>query len=109
MQKFIPERVRPDYKHDIERIRAAHGDGVIIDWIERYYWSPDVDRDDVMAALDIDYIGTFYELIRAYDVLQPEPDRAEERRQAEMMRLLLDGETVPEELRIPASWRVVKN
>jgi hypothetical protein len=109
MSKFIPERVREDYKRDIQAIREAHSDERIVDWIERYYWSPDIDRDDVMVALDINYVGTFYEIIRAYDVPQPEPDPVEERRQEEMMRLLLEGDTVPENLRIPASWRVVKN
>lgn len=104
MSKFIPERVRADYKADIQRIRDRHGDDTIIDWIERYYASPDVDRDDVMIALDIDYVGTFYELIRAYDIDKPETDAAEEARQTEMMQLLLDGKEVPKELRQPASW-----
>lgn len=56
-----------------------------------------------MTALVIDYVGTFHELIRAYDIELPEPDPIEEARQAEMMRLLLDGKEVPETLRIPAS------
>jgi hypothetical protein len=105
MSAFRAERVREEYKVDIEAIRERHGDDVIIDWIERYYASPDVDRDTVMVALDIDYIGTFCELLIAYDVEKPEPDPAEEARQAEMMRLLLDGREVPQELRQPASWR----
>ena len=104
MSLFRTERVRDDYKADIQKIRDRHGDEIIIDWIERYYASPDVDRDDVVEALDIDYVGTFYELIRAYDVAKPEPDPVEEARQLEMMRLLLDGKHVPENLRKPASW-----
>lgn len=104
MSSFRPERVRADYKADIQAIRDRHGDDVIEDWIERYYASPDVDGDDVMVALEIDYVGTFYELVRAYDVDKPEPDPVEEARQAEMMRLLLDGQKVPQELRQPASW-----
>lgn len=106
---FQADRVRADYQPDIERLREMHGDDLIVDWIERYYASPDVDRDDVMEALQIDYIGTFYELIRAYDVDKPEPDQVEEERQAEVMRLLLDGEPVPVELRQPASWRLRRN
>ncbi|TAW15094.1 hypothetical protein ELI25_04135 [Rhizobium ruizarguesonis] len=89
---------------DIQRIRDRHGDETIADWLERYYASQHIDRDDVMIALDIDYIGTFYELIRAYDVEKPEPDQVEEARQLDMMRLLLKGEEVPENLRKPASW-----
>lgn len=105
MSAYRPDRVREDYKSDIHAIRDWHGDEAVVDWIERYYSSPDVDRDAVMLALDIDYVGTFYELIRAYDVDKPEPDHAEEARQAEMMRLLLDGTEVPEDLRKPASWK----
>lgn len=105
MSAFHPNRVRDDYKADIQAIRDRHGDEANFDWIERYHASPDVDRDDVMDALDIDYVGSFYELIRAYDVEKPEPNPAEEARQLEMMRLLLDGEKVPENLRVPASWR----
>ncbi|WP_276118017.1 hypothetical protein [Pararhizobium qamdonense] len=105
MSKFIPERVRDDYAADIQAVRERHGDETVEDWIERYYASPDVDRDDVMTALQIDYVGTFYELLRAYDVAKPEPDKVEEARQLEMMRLLLDGREVPENLRKPASWR----
>lgn len=104
MPLFRADRVRDDYKADIQVIRDRHGDDVIMDWIERYYASPDVDRDDVMIALDINYVGTFYELIRAYDVDKPEPDPSEAARQLEMMRLLLDGKEVPENLRKPASW-----
>lgn len=104
MSAFKSERVREDYKSDIQSIRDRHGDEIIVDWIERYYASPDVDRDDVMEALDIGYIGTFYELIRAYDVEKPEPDPIEEARQEEMIRLLLSGQEVPKNLRIPASW-----
>ncbi|WP_322886496.1 hypothetical protein U8C31_18180 [Sinorhizobium medicae] len=105
MSAFCPERVRPDYKPHIDAIRRRYGDDVIIDWIERYYAVGDVDRDDVMIALDIDYIGTFYEMIMAYDIERPAPDPAEEARQEEIMRLLLDGKEVPKELRQPASWR----
>lgn len=109
MSAFKPEWVREDYKKDIGAIRDRHGDETIIDWIERYYAPPDVDRDDVMTALEIDYVGIFYEMIRAYDVEEPEPDPVEETRQTEMMRLLLDGEKVPVDLRQPASWKVTRN
>lgn len=109
MPGFQEYRVRDDYKADIQVIRDRHGDDVIVDWIERYYASPDVDRDDVMIALGIDYVGTFYEMTRAYDVDRPEPDEAEEERQAEMMRLVLDGQEVPKELRQPASWKPTIN
>lgn len=102
---FVSDRVREDYKTDIAAIRDRFGDEVIIDWLERYYASPDVDREDVMTALNIGYVGTFYELLIAYDVNRPEPDPAEEARQAEMMRLLLSGKEVPSELRQPASWK----
>lgn len=105
MPAYREDRVREDYKKDIEAIRDRFSDDIIIDWIERYYESQDVDRDDVMEALAIDYVGTFYELLRAYDVEKPEPDPVEEARQAEMMRLLLDGKEVPKNLRIPASWK----
>lgn len=105
MSAFKSEWVRDDYKADIQVIRDQFGDEAIIDWIERYYARPDVDRDDVMEALDIDYVGTFYELIRAYDIELPEPDPVEEARQEEMMRLLLNGKIVPEDLRNPASWK----
>lgn len=101
---FNSDGVRSDYAADIQRIRDLHGDEAIVDWIARYYASPDVDRDNVMIALDIDYVGTFYEIIRAYDVDKPEPDPAEEARQLEMMRRLLEGKDVPENLRKPASW-----
>lgn len=102
---FHPERVRSDYKADIDVIRERHGDDLIGYWLERYYASPEVDRDDAMTALSIDYVGTFYEMLRAYDIEKPEHDAVEEARQAEMMRLLLSGEEVPKELRQPASWR----
>lgn len=105
MTEFQRDRVRDDYKADIQDIRDRHGDEVLVDWIERYYASQDVDRDDVMIALGIDYVGTFYELIRAYDVDKPEPDPAEDARQAEVIGLVLDGREVPQELRRPASWR----
>jgi hypothetical protein len=104
MSAFHEDRVRHDYRDDIQAIRDRHGDEVIIDWIERYYASPDVDRDDVMIALGIDYVGTFYELVRACDFEKPEFDPAEEARQAEVMRLLLDGDEVPPELRQPMGW-----
>ncbi|MFL0693662.1 MAG: hypothetical protein ACJLUP_16660 [Agrobacterium tumefaciens] len=104
MSAFHDDRVRDDYQADIQNIRDRHGDDLIIDWIERYYASPDVDRNDVMIALGIDYVGTFYEMIRAYDVDRPEPDPNEEARQLELMRLLLDRKEVPENLRKPASW-----
>jgi len=109
MSLFRAERVRAEYRSDIETIRDRHGDEVIADWLERYYASPDVDRDDVMVALDIGYVGTFYEVLIAYDVDKPASDPAEEIRQMEMMRLLLDGKQVPENLRKPASWRRTLN
>ena len=62
-----------------------------------------------MTALVIDYFGTFYEMLRAYDVDRPEPDPTEEVRQLEMMRLMLDGKKVPQELRQPASCRPTIN
>lgn len=105
MSEFRPDRVRPDYKPYVDAIRDRHGDEVIVDWIERYYASPDVNRDDVMEALDIDYVGTFYELVKAYDVKRPELDPAEEERQIEVMRLLLDGQKVPQELLQPRWWK----
>jgi hypothetical protein len=105
MSAFHEDWVRHDYRADIQATRDRHGDEVIIDWIERYYASPDVDRDDVMIALGIDYVGTFYELAGAYDVDRPEPDEAEEERQAEMMRLVLDRQEVPKELRQPIGWK----
>jgi hypothetical protein len=105
MSAYRPERVREDYKSDIDALRERHGDETVEDWIERYYASPDVDRDDVMIALGVDYVGTFYEILRAFDVEKPEPDPVEEARQLEMMRLLLDGKEVPENLRVPASWQ----
>ncbi len=105
MPVYRPERVRSDYAADIQVIRDRFGDETIIDWIERYYASPDVDRDDVMNALGIDYVGTFYEMLGAYDVDRPEPDPVEEARQLEMMRLLLDGKEVPETLSKPTSWK----
>lgn len=92
MSAYCDESVREDYKKDIALIRDRHGDEIIVDWIERYYADGDVDRDDVMEALGIDYVGTFYELV-------------DEARQAEMMRLLRDGKEVPENLRKPASWK----
>ncbi|KPF42994.1 hypothetical protein IP76_14445 [Rhizobium sp. AAP43] len=60
-------------------------------------------------ALGIDYVGTFYELTRAYDVDKPEPDPVEEVRQAEVVRLVLDGKEVPQELRQPTSWKPMIN
>lgn len=105
MSLLRAERVRDDYRADIQVIRDRHGDDVIVDWIERYHASPDVDRDDVMITLGIDYVGTFYELIRAYDVDMPQPDPSEEARQAEVMRLVLDGQEVPPELRQPIGWK----
>lgn len=102
---FRADRVRTDYQKDIDALRERHGDETIVDWLERYYASPDVDRDDVMIALDIDYVGTFYELLMVYEIEKPKADPVEEIRQMEMMRLLLDGTKVPENLRIPASWK----
>ncbi|ANP84463.1 hypothetical protein [Rhizobium leguminosarum] len=98
-------RIRDGYDDDIAELRRRWTDEQITDALERYRHGG-MDRDTVMAALDIDYIGTLYELISVYQIAAPEPDRQEEECQATMMRLLLDGKEVPPELRQPASWRV---
>ncbi|MGO7353844.1 hypothetical protein ACCS66_03810 [Rhizobium ruizarguesonis] len=99
------DRIHPSYADDIAELRSRWTDQQITDALERYRHGG-MDRDTVMDALGIDYIGTLYELISVYHVEAPEPDRHEEARQAEMMRLLLDGKEVPVELRQPASWRI---
>ncbi|MGO6676395.1 hypothetical protein [Rhizobium leguminosarum] len=98
-------RIRDGYADDIAEVRRRWTDEQITDALERYRHGG-MNRDTVMAALDIDYVGTLYELIAVYQVEAPEPDPVEEQRQAEMMRLLLNGEEVPPELRQPESWRV---
>ncbi|TAV04569.1 hypothetical protein [Rhizobium ruizarguesonis] len=98
-------RIRDGYADDIAELRSRWTDEQITDALERYRHGG-MNRDTVMAALDIDYIGTLYELISVYQIAAPATDPQEEARQAEMMRLLLSGEEVPPELRQPASWRV---
>ncbi|MGO7583406.1 hypothetical protein ACC797_17465 [Rhizobium ruizarguesonis] len=98
-------RSRAEYLADIQELRSRWTNEQITDALERYRHGG-MDRDTVMDALGIDYIGTLYELISVYHIEAPEPDRHEEARQAEMMRLLLDGKEVPVELRQPASWRI---
>ncbi|MBY5408876.1 hypothetical protein HFO98_10380 [Rhizobium leguminosarum] len=99
------DRIHPSYADDIAELRSRWTDEQITDALERYRHGG-MDRDTVMDALGIDYIGTLYELISVYNVPGPATDPQEEARQAEMMRLLLSGEEVPAELRQPASWRV---
>ncbi|WP_288430141.1 hypothetical protein [uncultured Agrobacterium sp.] len=77
----------------------------IIDILERYRHGG-MHRDQAMEALDIDYLGTLYELVSVYQIQEPASDPVEESRQAEMLRLLLSGKEVPVELRQPASWRI---
>jgi len=95
----------PDYLRVIAELRSRMSDHQIADILQRYRVGG-LDRDEAMEALDIDYLGTLFELISVYRIAAAEPDPAEEKRQAEMLRLLLDGEEVPVELRQPASWRV---
>lgn len=108
MPQFRPDRVRPEYKPYVDAIRHQHGDERIIDVIERYH-AGGYHRDEAMDVLGIDYIGTWYELWMSYDVDRPEPDLEEEERQLEVMRLLLDGKEVPQELRQPAWWKPTIN
>lgn len=108
MSPYHAERVRPGYQPEIDAVRARLADDVIVDTLERWL-AGGLDRDEAMEILDIDYIGTLYELRFAYDVTEPEPDPVEDARQAEMMRLLLDGQEVPQNLMIPASWVVRKH
>ncbi|MGO8034980.1 hypothetical protein [Rhizobium leguminosarum] len=98
-------RIRKSYETVIAELRSRMPDDQIVDVLERYQ-AGSLDRDRAMDALDIDYLGVLYELVGVYRIGAPEPDPAEEARQAEMMRLLLSGEEVPPELRQPASWRV---
>lgn len=98
-------RIHPSYADEIAEVRRRWTDEQITDALQRYRFGG-MDRDAVMDALDIDYIGTLYELIAVYRVEAPELDPIEAQRQAEMMRLLLNGEEVPPELRQPESWRV---
>ncbi|UFW65821.1 hypothetical protein RlegWSM1455_07300 [Rhizobium laguerreae] len=97
--------IHPSYADDIAELRRRWTDEQITDALQRYRHGG-MDSDTVMAALDIDYVGTLYELIAVYRIEAPAPDPVEEARQAEMMRLLLDGKEVPAELRQPASWRL---
>ncbi|NKM65348.1 hypothetical protein GFL58_31005 [Rhizobium leguminosarum bv. viciae] len=98
-------RIRDGYADDIAELRSRWTDEQITDALERYRHGG-MNSDTLMDALDIDYVGVFYELLHVYAVEAPEPDPIEEARQAEMLRLLLDGKEVPTELRQPASWRV---
>jgi hypothetical protein len=98
-------RIRDGYHDAINDLRSRLTDEQIADILERYR-AGGVDRDEAMEALDIDYLGTLYELVSVYQIEAPESDPVEEARQAEMMRLLLNGEEVPPELRQPETWRV---
>lgn len=94
----------PTYIAAIEALRERMSDDDIVDVLERYVHGG-YDRDDAMERLDIDYLGTLYELIVVYGIERPEPDPEEQARGELVMRMLLDGETVPMELRQPAAWR----
>lgn len=98
-------RVRDGYHDVISELRGRMSDDQISDILERYR-SGGMHRDQAMELLDVDYLGTLYELVSIYQIEDPAPDPAEEARQAEMLRLLLNGEEVPVELRQPASWRI---
>ncbi|NTI03104.1 hypothetical protein G6K88_13855 [Agrobacterium rhizogenes] len=99
------KRVRQGYEAVIAELRGRMNDDQIVDILERYKHGG-LQRDQAMEVLDIDYLGTLYELVSVYDIPEPPSDPAEEARQAEMLRLLLDGKEVPAELRQPASWRM---
>lgn len=94
-------RIRKGYEDVITELRDRMPDAQIIDVLERYKHGG-MHRDEAMEALDIDYLGTLYELVSVYRVEEPAPDAVE----AEMLRLLLSGEEVPVELRQPTSWRI---
>lgn len=99
------KRIRPGYETVIAELRERMTDDEIIDTLERYKQGG-MPRDEVMEALDIDFLGTLYELVSVYQIQEPAPDPVEEARQPEMLRLLLSGKEVPVELRQPASWRI---
>ena len=94
----------PAYVAAIEALRERMSDDDIVDVLERYVHGG-FDRDDAMERLGIDYLGTLYELIDVYEIERPAPDPKEQERGELVMRMLLDGETVPVELRQPAAWR----
>lgn len=94
----------PAYVAAIEALRERMSDEEIVDVLERYVHGG-YDRDDAMEKLDIDYLGTLYELDFVYGIERPAPDPEEQARGEMVMRMLLDGETVPVELRQPAAWR----
>jgi hypothetical protein len=98
-------RVRPGYEDVIAELRGRMPDDKIVDVLARYR-AGGLHRDQAMELLDVDYLGVIYELVSVYDIQVPAPDPAEEARQAQMLRLLLNGQEVPIELRQPASWRV---
>ncbi len=93
------------YRKAISEIRGRLTDDQIVDFLERYV-AGGIDRDEAMEALDINYLGVLYTAVSVYGIERPEPDPAEEERQAIIIRMLLDGEEVPVELGQPASWRV---
>ncbi|MGO4566098.1 hypothetical protein AB4Z52_13705 [Rhizobium sp. 2YAF20] len=93
------------YRQAITEIRSRLPDNQIVDVLERYV-AGGYDRDEAMDALGIDHLGTLYTAVAVYRIERPEPNPQEEERQAKMMRMLLDGEEVPAELRQPASWRI---
>jgi hypothetical protein len=105
MSELDLNRIHPSYAADIAELRRRWTDEQITDALERYRFGG-LDRDTVIEALGIDYIGTLYELVSVYQIPEPASDPAEEARQAEMLRLLLKCEEVPVELRQPASWRI---
>jgi len=105
---YDPSRITKGYEEYVAGVRARLSDDVIEDALERYMFGA-YDRYELMEALDLDYIGMTHELIAVYQPMRPEPDAVEEARQTEMVRMILNGEVVPIELRQPASWRTVKN
>lgn len=98
-------RIRAGYETVINELRARMPDDQIVDVLERYRHGG-IDRDQAMDLLGVDYLGVLFELVAVYQITEPPADPAEEKRQAEMLRLLLSGQEVPTELRQPASWRV---
>ncbi len=98
-------RVRKGYHDVIAELRSRMQDDQIVGVLERYRFGG-LHRDQAMELLDVDYLGVLYELVSVHQIEEPAPDPAEEARQAEMFKLLLNGEQVPVELRQPAAWRV---